>query len=472
MRSPIATRKTRGRNLTTQPVLSEKERFYLGFELADIGIGVLDQSGRFIAVNKKLPGIFGIDKEELIGMSLSNLRVPRGDPPVRIPAKTTLKNDPQIVIEKRFISKQGQPLWVEISYAAFPGKNGASGYTVASFHAITKRKLLQFALEKQASLDSLTKTLNRVSFAERAGVELLRSGRHGYKLSMVMIDLDNFKMINDTYGHATGDEVLSIFADITRTCLRIGDLFGRWGGEEFLILLPDTGSFGAGHVSERIRVSLEAHRFPSGVRVTASLGVVSQRPGESFSGLLDRADAAMYQAKEAGRNRVVTNADDVFWESKSESEHPRPLELYWRKHYECGIPEIDNEHKELFDIANRILGSLSSDGESIEADPLVDDLLAHIAHHFEHEERLLKSNGFPMTESHRQSHQKLLTHARDLEARFRKHETTAAMLMNFIVHDIVARHMIQEDKEFFTWMKKGTSGRGGKRVPLNRKSNP
>ena len=469
MYSQIATRKTRVQN-ATQPPLNEQERFRIAFELADIGIGVVDQDGKFLAVNRKLAGIFKISKEELLRMSLSSLQVPRGDPPLRIPTTTELKSDTSaVVVEKRFISKEGKTLWVEISYAPYPGKNGAKGCVVASFHAITKRKLLQFALEKQASLDSLTKALNRVSFAERAGVELLRSGRHGYKLSMVMIDLDNFKAVNDTYGHATGDEVLSIFADITRTCLRIGDLFGRWGGEEFLILLPDTGSFGAEHVSERIRASLEAHRFPSGVRVTASLGVVSQRPGESFAGLVDRADTAMYQAKQAGRNRVVTNADDMYWESKSQSENSRPPELYWRKHYECGIPEIDNEHLELFRLANRILGS---DGQSTEAAPLVDELLTHIAQHFKHEEQLLEANGFPMTQSHGQSHRKLLAHAHDLAVRFRKHETTAGVLMNFIVHELVARHMIQEDKEYFTWMKKKTSGGGAKRTTRARKSNP
>jgi len=472
MYSPIATRKARVRN-ATQPPLNEQETFRTAFELADIGIGVVDQDGRFLAVNKKLAGIFGISKEEFLGMQLSSLHVPRGDSTLRSPTTAELRSDTSpVVIEKRFISREGKTLWVEISYAPFPGKNGAEGCVVASFHAITKRKLLQFALEKQASLDSLTKTLNRVSFAERAGVELLRSGRHGYKLSMVMIDLDNFKAVNDTYGHAAGDEVLSIFGDITRTCLRIGDLFGRWGGEEFLILLPDTGSFGAEHVSERIRASLEAHKFPSGVRVTASLGVVSQRPGESFAGLVDRADAAMYQAKQTGRNRVVTNADDMYWESKSQSENPRPPELYWRKHYECGVPEIDNEHRELFKIANRLLGSLGSEGQSTEAAPLVDDLLTHIAQHFKHEEQLLEANGFPMTQSHGQSHQKLLAHGHDLASRFRKHETTAGVLMNFIVHELVARHMIQEDKEYFTWMKKKTSRHVGKARARSRKTKP
>jgi diguanylate cyclase (GGDEF)-like protein/hemerythrin-like metal-binding protein/PAS domain S-box-containing protein len=467
---PGATRKTAGKITSPQPLLNQQERFRIAFELAKIGIGVVGPTGTFIEVNAHLSDIFGIAKEELIGMRLSDLPVPKGDSPAQIPEKTPAKGDPApITIEKRFLSRQGNVIWVEVSYASQATRNGRPAYSVASFHTITRRKRLQLALEKLASLDPLTKTLNRMSFTERAGVEMHRSGRHGTKLSMVMVDLDHFKYVNDTCGHPAGDQVLRIFAEVTSSCLRIGDLLGRWGGEEFLILLPDTGPSDAEQVSERIRASLEARSFADGVRITASFGVVAQRPGENFAALVARADAAMYQAKQTGRNRVSTNADDLQWESSDQSDHPHFLELYWRKHYECGIQEIDAEHQELFRIANRIVGAIGPNGDGVEIVPLVDELLAHIVSHFRHEEHLLQAIGFPGSEAHRQRHHQLLSHVDDLAARFRKKETTAGALLGFIVHDVVARHMIQEDREFFPLLKKQLPANGSKRRPRNRK---
>lgn len=463
---PVTTKTNTGKGISPEPMLNQQERFRVAFELANIGIGLIDQTGKFIEVNTQLSDIFGIGGDELIGMRLSDLPVPKGETPAQTPDKMALKGDPsRIVIEKRFLSRQGNVVWVEVSYASQAARNGRPACSVASFHAITRRKRLQLALEKLAWVDPLTKALNRVTFSERAGVEMHRSGRHGNKLSMVMVDLDHFKVINDTFGHPAGDQVLRIFADITSSCLRVGDLLGRWGGEEFLILLPDTGPSAAEQVSERIRASLEAHSFPGEARVTASLGVVAQRPSENFAALVARADAAMYQAKQAGRNRVCANADDLQWESKNESDHPHFLELHWRKHYECGIPEIDAEHEELFKIANRILGSIGPNGNGVESAPLVDELMAHIVRHFKHEEHLLEVNGFPKSEAHRQRHHQLISQAEDLAARFREKETTAGALLGFIVHDVVARHMIQEDKEYFPLLKKQAPPSGGKRRP-------
>lgn len=459
---PLANKRTNAREPAAQ--FGSEETFRIAFELAGTGIGLIDESGRFFEANKKLSDIFGISREELIGKKLSDLPVPDGDQPAMDPDRVTLKADPPIILERRFSSQPGHIVWVEISYERFIRQKGNSACFVVSFHDITERKLLQMELAKQASLDSLTNALNRSSFAERADIELLRSGRHRHDVSLVMVDLDRFKAINDTFGHAVGDRVLSKFGDLIRSCLRMIDLFGRWGGDEFVILLPDTGPSGARNVAERIRDSLEGWMAPCGTRVAASLGVVSHRTGESLAALLERADAAMFQAKQNGRNCVVLGVDDPCGEPAPIVDGHATLELHWRKMYACGVPDLDSEHMQLFGIAKQI-SMLRADRDGVALAAQVDELIAHIASHFKHEERMLELNRFPELEVHRLGHRKLLAFARDLAERFRQKETTADVLLDFVVQDLVARHMLIEDRKYFPWMKKVASSENVDKSP-------
>ncbi len=462
---PLTRRRHVARTVNAKRKLfSEHERFRVAFELAGVGIGLVDQHGRFFEVNGHLAEMFGIPKSQLVGTSLGNLSVPEGDSRALNPTKTATNcSFGQLVFEKRFLSANGKVIWAEVSCRPGGGSTESPEFLVASFHDITERKFLQNALEKQASVDSLTTALNRLSFDDRAHGELQRSGRHGYKLSLVMADLDLFKAVNDNYGHTAGDHVLSVFGEITRSCLRTMDLFGRWGGEEFLILLPDTGPSGAKRVCERIRSALEAHDFPGGFKVTTSLGVASRRAGENFSSLLDRADAAMYQAKRDGRNRVYISLDDLRRESVRRPDRLGRLEMHWRKVYACGNPQIDAEHQQKFKIANRILAAMSSDPEGAAVGPLFEQLLTHIEEHFKHEEAFLEAIAYPQFEAHQQSHRNLLALANDFATRYRNKEITAGALFGFIIHDIVATHTMREDRKYYSWIKKVRPFGGKKR---------
>ncbi|TRW99737.1 sensor domain-containing diguanylate cyclase [Candidatus Methylobacter oryzae] len=174
---------------------------------------------------------------------------------------------------------------------------------------ITDRKLLQIELEKQAHTDYLTGVSNRRHFIEQAELELSRAIRYGNPLSIFMMDIDFFKQINDTYGHNAGDTVLKKLAAVCWQTLREVDIIGRLGGEEFAVLLPETGLEEATEVAERLRASLANVKIPQEngppLQFTVSIGVLSLASKDgNFDSLLHLADNALYEAKKSGRNKV------------------------------------------------------------------------------------------------------------------------------------------------------------------------
>ena len=174
---------------------------------------------------------------------------------------------------------------------------------------ITERKNLERRLSELATSDELTGLSNRRHFLETGAREVERSRRSGSPLAFLMLDLDNFKDVNDRYGHPTGDATLRLFADTCAKTLRAADIFGRLGGEEFAILLPDTPEEGAQTLAQRLRRDVEKTAFPSEEGtfcVTVSIGIASMTdPEDSLNDLMHRADRALYESKRAGRNRVT-----------------------------------------------------------------------------------------------------------------------------------------------------------------------
>jgi diguanylate cyclase (GGDEF)-like protein len=169
---------------------------------------------------------------------------------------------------------------------------------------------LHRTVKRQAITDELTQLANRRRFTETLAVEVRRAERFGDPLSLVLADLDDFKQINDRYGHQTGDEVLRRFSDVLRDNVRDFDLPVRYGGEEFAVLLPETGLEGAEQLARRLQVALLALRVPEiggdHAPVTASFGVAAFPAARSAEELLSAADGALYRAKAAGKNRVAT----------------------------------------------------------------------------------------------------------------------------------------------------------------------
>jgi len=175
-------------------------------------------------------------------------------------------------------------------------------------HAWRRQRKLTHVLELQAHTDALTGLTNRRRFIEIAEAELVRSRRYDAPLSLLMLDIDHIKEVNDAHGHRAGDRVLQ---QLARTCLdvlRNVDVVGRVGGEEFAILLPETALPGAVDVAERLREAVEGARVTreEGVplRITVSIGVAALAGLDNLDTLMSQADSALYDAKHRGRNRV------------------------------------------------------------------------------------------------------------------------------------------------------------------------
>ena len=190
---------------------------------------------------------------------------------------------------------------------------GRFQYSRATVFDLSERKQLEARLAEQAMADPLTGLWNRRYLKGQAAKEMARARRGGTSLSLIIVDLDHFKRINDTHGHDVGDLVLQSFADTARAQLREGDILCRMGGEEFVILLPDTAPEQAMQVAERLRlavsttpVEVETEAVAAArLTYTASLGVARVDPEEtSLEPAIKRADEALYAAKNAGRNRV------------------------------------------------------------------------------------------------------------------------------------------------------------------------
>lgn len=165
-------------------------------------------------------------------------------------------------------------------------------------------------LEKISQHDHLTGLANRYALHQRFDIEIDAVSQTQQVFSLIMLDIDYFKTINDEYGHDVGDQVIREFASLLKTMLRENDLIGRWGGEEFLILCSQTPQNGAFQVAEQVRLSVQTYVFTAGLQITASFGISEYRHGETIGDTIKRADDALYLAKNNGRNQIVLAESD------------------------------------------------------------------------------------------------------------------------------------------------------------------
>jgi len=178
------------------------------------------------------------------------------------------------------------------------------GWVIYLKKEIKKREELEKELEILATTDRLTSIYNRYKMDISLEKQIEISKRYGRPLSFIYFDIDHFKKINDTFGHKIGDTVLKELSDLIKKSIRKSDIFGRWGGEEFLIILPETKKDVAIELAEKLRRIVQAHKFSKVRNITCSFGVANHRKGDDAQEVIIRIDKRLYVAKERGRNRV------------------------------------------------------------------------------------------------------------------------------------------------------------------------
>lgn len=163
-------------------------------------------------------------------------------------------------------------------------------------------------IKRLAEYDHLTGVFNRRAITEELATETRRSAQSGHIFSIILLDVDGFKEINDEYGHIVGDQMLVELSEVMRNTFRSGDIIGRWGGEEFIVVCPRTDSDGALFLAEKLRKNIDGKKFTVVGNKTASVGVAEYQLNDDAESIIVRADEAMYTAKRQGRNRIVRAA--------------------------------------------------------------------------------------------------------------------------------------------------------------------
>ena len=321
-----------------------------------------------------------------------------------------------------------------------------------SYREIENRRKTEIEIRNISLTDPLTGLNNRRFLDAMMEKEMERADRYQLHLSIIISDLDHFKRVNDTCGHPIGDEVLIRTAQTIKRNLRKADLLVRLGGEEFMILLPETDVNGACEAAEKIRVAIEETVHPVAGQCTASFGVAERKMLESMNSLYKRVDEALYLAKEGGRNCVVSY----------EEKKTLPLafvRVEWSHAWESGDDVIDNQHRQLLEIANRINYMSLGDVDYDQVEEQVNNLIEHIVDHFDYEEQLQKQVGFPDCKSHAKIHKELVVKALELKRSYQKGRLKSSEFFAFMLDDVINGHIIKDDVKFFPYIRDERSSR-------------
>jgi diguanylate cyclase (GGDEF)-like protein/PAS domain S-box-containing protein len=287
-----------------QRLARSEENFRKLFDAAPVPMVLVDDEGAVRNCNEQAAALLHVDRDSVIGASVAQFFAEEEEWNILF---ERLANDGQVdALAVRLRARNGQTPWSLLNARTLMIDDQRTG--MLTLTDLTEQKRIEDRLRRLAARDALTDTLSRGRFFEVAREELARATRYGRPLALAMLDLDLFKPINDRYGHRAGDEVLRSIAGLMTRGLRGQDHIGRYGGEEFAVLLPETTLEAAREVLERIRQAVSGMRLAfegKELTITVSAGVVSVQTGEPFEAALARADAALYRAKGRGRNLVV-----------------------------------------------------------------------------------------------------------------------------------------------------------------------
>lgn len=281
----------------------------LNYELASskllidqyIPISSTDLQGIITDCNEAFCNLTGYSKEDLVGKNHNIIKDHETPKEVYKDFWKVIVNNETYIGELKNRKKDGTPFWIRTRVHPMYEKNGKKVGYISVREDITNAK----HLEEKASVDALTKVFNRNKFNDFITKELAEFHRYSKVSSLIMCDIDHFKSVNDRYGHLVGDEILKEVVDEIKSSIRDSDILARWGGEEFIILLPNTSEKNAIIVANKIVRKIENRKFKVVGNITMSCGVSEVTPNDTLNVWFKRVDDALYKAKDRGRNRVV-----------------------------------------------------------------------------------------------------------------------------------------------------------------------
>lgn len=319
--SVYVSRDLTNRKRAEEALRASEERARQIIETASDAFVSVDADGRILAWNAQARVMFGWKREEALGLRLVDTVVPSAErEQYRTALRAIVEGRSPEALEQRFelraLHRDGHDFPVEV--AIWARGYGAERGLNAFVHDISERKQMEDRLSHAATHDPLTGLLNRKRFEEEIDVLLSGDRKHDAEGAVLFLDLDQFKDVNDSLGHAMGDELLVRLASLFVDVLRDGDIIARLGGDEFGVLLPDAGQEQAVGVAEKVLQTLRAETFMLAQRpvsITGSIGVaLFPQHGATSGDLLAHADLAMYRAKDAGRNRVQAYELERSWQ--------------------------------------------------------------------------------------------------------------------------------------------------------------
>jgi diguanylate cyclase (GGDEF)-like protein/hemerythrin-like metal-binding protein/PAS domain S-box-containing protein len=460
---------------------AENERLLAALlESSSAVIGIKDPDGLYLFVNREYEKLLAQPRAKILGRSDRDLLPPEIADAVRQHDAAVVSSGRKLAVEEQFLVSGEQRSYLAVKFPVRLDAGRTLGVGVVAVD-ITERKQNEVRLEsalktaeelnatlhdtlqeleRLARTDRLTGAWNRRRLEEAARNEMHRMHRYGHPVSVLIMDLDRFKQVNDRFGHPAGDGVLIEVADITRQTLRESDSLTRWGGEEFVVLAPSTTLGGAIVLAEKLRARIGGHGFRCAHRVTASFGVAEYQSAETYDDWIGRADQALYAAKRAGRNRVEADPATAFRHGAGPHVEGHLVQLAWRGAYACGHPTIDQQHQGLFQTANDLLGAVLSGQPREEVSELVERLIADVAGHFRDEEEIMRECGYPGADAHAGIHAELTHKARGLAGAFAAGTLSVGDLFQYLAYDVVALHMLGEDRAYLPYVVRAAADSG------------
>lgn len=438
--------------LTRELAQSEQHYRFVAENSGDVIWTMDTNSLRFRYVSPAIASLSGYEPAELFTMSLKQLLCDESRRQLRDEITAALaawqrgeQAQTRSLLHSQLRHKDGHLVAIETVTTLHGHARERPDAILGVTRDITERAAREEMMRRLAFHDPLTGLANRRLLQLRLKETLEQAPDR--PLALLFIDLDHFKPINDTFGHETGDLLLTLVAERLSQCVRDEDLVARLGGDEFVILLPDTDATALA-VADKLHQSLH-HAFQieqQTLRLSASIGVALYPDhGAAPKTLMHHADQAMYQAKHHGRGRVCLYTAGL---------DPELGSLVWQSSHECGHPRIDAEHRQLFMLTNQLLEQMKAPVEpQLPFLANLERLFEMARQHFAFEEQLLTACDYGELASHRQDHQRLLGKAEQLLQAARAGTLGNDALLNFIIQELVVGHMNQADRRYFPLMR-------------------